>query len=86
MAETKKPKAKAPVIRKSTKGKTFRCGSSKVRGVEKRNMVALNSKIMDHMKLKVGDVVSYIANEDGTVTIRKAVKRKKKKTVTLSLR
>lgn len=77
MAEPKK--AKAPVIRKSTKGKTFRCGSSKVRSVEKRNMVALNEKIMDHMKLKIGDVVSYVANEDSTVTIRKAVKRKKKR-------
>ncbi|WP_019177780.1 hypothetical protein [Methanomassiliicoccus luminyensis] len=86
MVEAKKPKAKAPVIKKSTKSTTSRLGSSKVRSVEKRNMVALNEKVIAHMKLKVGDVVSYAANEDGTVTIRKAAKGKKKKTVTLSLR
>ena len=82
MAELKRPKAKAQVMKKSTKptkSKTPRLGSSKVRSVEKRNMVALNEKVIDHMKLKVGDVVSYIANEDGTVTIRKAVKGKRKK-------
>lgn len=78
MAEARRTKSKALVIRKSTKGKTFRCGSSKVRSVEKRNMVALNKNVMEHMKLKVGDVVSYVANEDGTVTIRKAVKRKRR--------
>lgn len=75
--KAKTPKPKAPAIRKSTKGKTFRCGSSKVRSVEKRNMVGLNENVMEHMKLKVGDVVSYTANEDGTVTIKKATRRKK---------